>query len=334
MNRPKLGVVSALGLGFESVVRALWVLLVPLALDFFFWLGPRLSIHTLFERLIVAMGETTLPADSQQNWDEVRRFLSDVGNNLNLFSLLATDFAGLRLLPIPSLKAFELPDSSDQVLTQVGQVNLIVLENTGIVLLVGAALLALGLLFGAFFLTLIADRVRAAGGGQEPLLRRVLSNWLRLIVFVAMLFAFYFVVGIPFMLAVTVMWLINEGLGLLLVLLGWMATFWLFFLLTFAIYAIVLDGDGVLRAIWHSANVVRRNLLSTFGFILLSNLIVAGTALIWQSAEASAPGSVFAIVGNAFVGSGLVAATFFFYQDRYQAWREARGSLRAAGAAR
>ena len=33
MNRPKLSVLNALGLGYEAVVRALWVLLVPLGLD-------------------------------------------------------------------------------------------------------------------------------------------------------------------------------------------------------------------------------------------------------------------------------------------------------------
>ena len=334
MNRPKMGVVNALGLGFEAVLRALWVLLLPLALDVFFWLGPHSSIHTLFERLIVVMGQTTLPEDSQQNWDEVRRFLSDVGNNFNLFGLLATDFAGLRLLPIPSLKAFELPESGEQVLAQVGQANLIVLESASQALGVAMLLLLLGMLIGALFLTLIADRVRPVRPDVRSLPRRVLSSWLRMLLFVALLFGIYLVLGVPFLLVMTLVWLVNEALGLLLVLLGWTATFWLLFFLTFVTYAIVLDYEGVLQAAWHSANVVRRNLLSTFWLLLVSNLIVAGTAIIWQNFESSAPGNVLAIVGNAFIGSGLVAATFFFYQDRYQAWRESSGRAGATGAAR
>ena len=320
MNRPKLSVLNALGLGYEAVVRALWVLLVPLGLDFFFWLGPHISIHTLFERLIVAMGQTALDPDLQQSWDEVRRFLSEVGNNVNLLSLLATDFIGIRLLPIPTLKAFELPQSSEQELAQVGQANLIVIDSAAQAFLIGSGLLVLGLLVGSLFLTLIADRVRI-GEARRSLPRRVVYNWLRLALFAVMLFAFYFFVGVPFMLAVTIASLIHVALGFLVILAGWTVTFWLLVLLSFVVYAIALREDGVLLAIWHSANVVRRNLLSTFGLVLLSNLIVAGTAVIWQSVEVSWLGNVLAIVGNAFVGSGLVAASFLFYQDRYEAWQ-------------
>jgi len=184
-----MSVFNALGLGYEVVARALWVLIVPIALDFFFWLGPHISIHTLFERLIIAMGQTALDPEMQQNFDDLRRVLSEVGNNVNLFSLLATDFMGLRLLPTPTLKAFELPQTSEQAVAQVGGANLIVLDNPAFVLLVGLALLAVGLLIGAFFMTLIADRVRAHGGALPPLLRRVLLAWRKLGLCVALLLA-------------------------------------------------------------------------------------------------------------------------------------------------
>ncbi len=328
MNRPKLSVLNALGLGYEAVARALWVLLVPVALDFFFWLGPHISIHTLFERIIIVMGQTALDPDLQQNFDEVRRFLSDVGNNFNLFSLLATDFVGARVLPIPTLKAFELPQSSEQALAQVGTANLIVLDSPAQVFVIAVVLLAVGLLIGALFMTLIADRVRTARDNLRPLPQRVLFTWLKLGLFVALLFGFYVVAGIPFMLAITLASFIHAALALLLLLFGWTATFWLLLFLAFVAYAMVLDGDGVLRAMWHSANVVRRNLLSTFGLIVLSNLILAGTSVIWQRFEVSWLGNAIAIIANAFVGSGLVAATFLFYQDRYEAWRVTSGNKR------
>ena len=66
MNKPKLGIIQILSLGYESVVRAAWVLLIPVLLDIFFWLGPRLSIRTLFERLVVVLARNGPPGPEFQ----------------------------------------------------------------------------------------------------------------------------------------------------------------------------------------------------------------------------------------------------------------------------
>lgn len=334
MNRSKIGVIQALGLGFELVTRALWVILIPIALDFYFWLGPRLSVYPLFEGLIRSMANTgALAPEFQQNLDEVRLYLSEVGSSLNLFSLLATDFWGLRLLPIPTLKAFELPDVGDGSVIQASGSPLIPIDNVLAALLSALVLLAMGLLIGALYLTLIADRVRANEATLGPLPQRVLTYWLRLMLYVGSLLTFFALMSIPFMIVLGIASLIHYGLALLVMLSGWIASFWLLIYLLFVSYAIVIGNDNVLRALWNSTNVVQRNLLSTFSLVLLSNLIVMGMLTIWQRAEVSWLGNVIAIVANAFIGSGLVAAMFVFYQNRLQVWKEqgAGRQVQAAG---
>jgi hypothetical protein len=56
--------------------------------------------------------------------------------------------------------------------------------------------------------------------------------------------------------------------------------------------------------------------------MLLIGLIGAGFSIIWRMLSTSSWGTLLAIVGNAYIGSGLVATSFAFYRDRYVAWQE------------
>ncbi|MBI3734492.1 MAG: hypothetical protein HY259_13710 [Chloroflexi bacterium] len=328
MNKAKLGIISVIGSGYELVIRAFWIILIPVALDFYFWAGPRLSVQPLFDRLIMLMASATdLEPSFQQNFDDVRRTLSELGAHLNLFSLLVTDFLGLRILHVPSLKAFELPsDTPSAALTSA--MTVIALDSGPRAALMGGALLALGLLIGAVYLTLIGDRLRAERDSRA-FAGRVLIYWLRLGLFVGIVGAAYLILSLPFFVVLGVAAFINSGLALLVMLAGWTLSFWALFYMWFVAYALVMGNIGVRRAIWNSANVVQRNLLATFGLILISNIISLGMLLLWQTLESTAAGSVVAIAGNAFIGSGLVAAAMVFYQDRYRAWQESAASDQA-----
>ena len=48
---PPVGVIESLTTGFETVASHLGLLLFPALLDLFLWLGPRLSIDNLIQRL-------------------------------------------------------------------------------------------------------------------------------------------------------------------------------------------------------------------------------------------------------------------------------------------
>ena len=321
MNNRKIGIVQALGLGYESVVRSIWVVLIPIGLDLFFWLGPHLSIRSLFERLVADMAAASQSTpDFAQNMDEMRAALTAVGSSVNLFSLLATRFMGIQVLPVPSLKAFELPADLGGSLPAISG-PVVPVEGALPVLLVSAVLLAAGLLIGVIYLTLIADRVRGSQPPARPLPQRIIRHWLWLLLFVVLLTVASFFASIPFLLVAVLAYTFFPAVGALIMIAGLTVGYWILLYLWFVSYALVMDDVGIVRAIWYSANVVQRNLFPTFGLVVLSYIIVQGMLVVWQMLEANAFGNLLAIAGNAFIGSGLVAASFFWYQDRLRAWQ-------------
>ena len=109
----------------------------------------------------------------------------------------------------------------------------------------------------------------------------------------------------------SLMWLTSLGLGL------WVAlnTF-------FTVQALVLQDVGLVQAVWRSSSIVRRNLWATLGLIFLSLLIQLGFGQIWQRLNTGSWETLLGIVGNAYIGSGVMAAIMIFYLDRYWRWQE------------
>jgi hypothetical protein len=92
--------------------------------------------------------------------------------------------------------------------------------------------------------------------------------------------------------------------------------------LGFAREAIVVSGVGPLWALHASFNIVRRNLMGTLGFLALSWLIAVGSGVLWLNlAQRSTIGLIVAIVGSAYLGSGLLAARMAFYRERLRRWQ-------------
>jgi hypothetical protein len=69
--------------------------------------------------------------------------------------------------------------------------------------------------------------------------------------------------------------------------------------------------------------------------LVLTRLIRTGFGYVWPRLTGSVPGLAVSVLGNAFLGAGLAAATLCFYRDSYVAWREHLAQLaeqRAAAA--
>jgi hypothetical protein len=62
--------------------------------------------------------------------------------------------------------------------------------------------------------------------------------------------------------------------------------------------------------------VVAKNFWSAIGLISLTLLILTGTQIIWTSISFSSWGVMAGVVGNAYVASGLAAASMLFYRSR------------------
>jgi hypothetical protein len=106
---------------------------------------------------------------------------------------------------------------------------------------------------------------------------------------------------------------------------------WMLFHLSFVPHAIVVSESGLLRAVWNSLIVVGRNFWSALALVVSMNLIKAGFTVVWNRVSVNALLTAASIAGNAFIGTGLVAASLIFYRDRMEQWIAWLEQARSAG---
>lgn len=298
-----LSLIDTVSAGYQALNRRLWVLLVPVALDLYLWLGARLSFAPLLDdwRTLLGRSAALLTSDRRQQEQLVLALL-----NADMRSALAL----LNFVPLA------LP-----ALGQAGDGPALVVSGLG-----GAAAAALlvnllALLVSSLFLTLLAGGARNETFQLQASLRRVphvardIGRYLLALLGIGML------LGAPLLALSAVLATLLPGSALLLALLWYVALFWVYVYTGFAVEAILMSGVGPLRAISNSVNIVRRNLLATLGLLLLSFVVVSGLGVVWRTLATSVPGVLLAIGASAYVSSGLAAARLVFYSERLARWR-------------
>ena len=89
---PPPGVIVSLKAGFDAVANNIALILLPIVLDIFLWLGPRLSVGGLvnpFFKLVFDEARTTLTSSADlQRFTDFQAGFSEVIAHYNLLSLL------------------------------------------------------------------------------------------------------------------------------------------------------------------------------------------------------------------------------------------------------
>ncbi len=307
-----LGIIDTLGEGFASLHRHLWIILLPVLLDALFILGPGVSFAPVAER--VSAGITrSLPAatsdaqadpDAAEMVDSVRKNVGEY-RDANLLGVLSWQLPSLATttsaIAVPKLPPFVTAEISSEPAV------------FGLTLV----LAAIGLFGTSFYLSTLAQGVQMGGG--PGVLGRSGRTWVRLMALWAMLA----VVAIP----VSVLAVLTAGLA------GLAGAAGVSFLAGLAgagmvlvmFYTFFLDDAMVLLEVWPvpaaiaSARVVLRYFWQSLGFIVLANVISAGTALAWQWIIGNPAGLLAAVFGHAYISSGLIAAGLLFFWQRRQA---------------
>lgn len=306
-------IIDALSAGFNLVRRRLWLMLVPVVLDLFLWLGPRISVGPLLQRiapLLSPPATAALSAADAQTLALSRDALLEAGRSFNMFSLLTNS-----LLGVPGVMSVAEP--AQPVLA-----SPVVQVSSGWLALGALILLLLASVFIAtLYLSLIAQEVTTGTISLKNLLRDVWVCGSRIVVLGVFLLGIALVFILPMSIVSAVAAVFSQGLAIMMIGAFSLAAMWVtlavLIYLFFAVSAIVLNGDGVLQAVRNSVIVVRRNMWSTLGLVVLVNVISMGLGLVWQRMAVASWGAPIGILCNSFVGSGLAAAVFIFYRDRY-----------------
>lgn len=317
-----MGIIESLSAGFHTVTKRLWLILVPVVLDVYLWLGPRFSVAPVVQRLLpLFVAPPELGLDYQQMMIQNREMLQEIAQNVNLFSLLSASIPGMPALMTSGTPPITLTRS----VMPVWEGRSIWIYVVAIVVLWLA-----GVLFDSLYLTAVGYAVRAddpdAKGNQSvvPTGGFVSHVWFvcsRVVLFTILVGVLMAVIGFPLSLVLGLLSMLSVNLALIGVTLLMGTALWISFYLVFVIPAIVLDRTGIWRALWNSVNVVSRNFWATLGLILLSLFINFGFSVIWQRMNTGSWLTFLAIIGNAYIGTGSVAATFFFYRSRYARWQ-------------
>jgi hypothetical protein len=312
-----LNIIDALTAGFNTITRRLWLMLIPVALDVYLWQGPKLSIARLVKRLeplLTPAANIELSKSDAYNLAMSREAFIEMGESFNLFSLLSNTFLGVPNLLVVSPQSLNPNQPTMEVANGWMGLGLVV------------AFVLISVVIACFYLEMIAQIVRDGRVGFENMPQRVLSVSGRVVALGIILLLIILVLILPVSIFLTLVALVSQGVAIMLLGMFSLMVFWgsiiVMVYLFYVIYDLLINETGLLQSVWNSVMMVRRNLWPTLGLILLTNVLSAGLMLVWQRLTFASWGMVIAIVGNAFIGTGLVAAIMLFYMDRFRTWQE------------
>ena len=302
---PLPGIWQTIAAGFDFTSKHLWLILLPVLLDSFFWLGPRLSGRLIIERFV-----SLLPTD--QALLDLNSQLLVMAPRTNLFTSLSVP-----LLGIPALMVGATPEKTP-LPTQIVELDSVA-AWMGLFLLFSL----LGLLLTAVYYTLIAHSLQRVGDPRvslsgRALVGRMATVWLRLIglsvVVVIMGLALY----IPLLPISLVLGFISTVLAALVLFLGPVIMMWVVIYLFFVPFGLAWHGRSLFQTAVESLQLVRLHIIPTLGLLLALLIIRNLLSMVLLIADDGSWLTLAGMVGHAFVMTSLVAATFIFYRDRYQ----------------
>ena len=302
-RKQPIGILAALSTGFDTATRQLWLLVLPVGLDLFLWLGPRLKAAGLW-RLV----SFDIPSGLDE---QTRLFAQDLQATIRHTFESTNWFVWLRpmLFGVPGLMSgvgqspAGVPPAESQVADGVSFFAAL------------AVLTVLGVGLGGLYWSLIARQARDGRLDWGAALGRMAVVWPRLIGLALLIAGIVFLIWMP---VVTLSLLLGAALGLfgaLVVMSALALLVWLLFYVTFSLHGIVLYNQRVLDAVRASVRLGRTYFWSTFGLLAALVAIEWGMGLIWSLAPVDSWLWAVSIGGNAFVVTGLSMATMVFYME-------------------
>lgn len=304
-----LGVIDSISAGLALVWRRPWTLVVPILFDSLIWILPRLSLTQLFRPYLTDMLNTAALSSDPQAIQETRQTLEQLLQSFNVLGLVVTALNAVTRLP--SLLAVDATQLSSPISAWAYSVPLL---SPGLLLLLFVPLFLLGLFGVAVYLEWIAQGARPlANPDPRAALLRIAALWLRLILFSLLLTGFLFAGAI--LLLILQLLFNRPEIGAFATLVFTVGLFWVFIYFFFIPAASAVSNIGIRQALRRSTVLFRAFFWSTLGLIALSVFLDRGLAMVWEGLLIG-PLAIVGILGNAFIGTALIAASMVFYQDR------------------
>ena len=305
---PPPGVIGSLRAGFDTVSGHVKLILFPLALDLWLWLGPRLSVDSLLSpylRFLFEQARNRLesPADIQR----IAGFQASLMDALERFNLLSL-LGKLVTFPIgvSSLLVGTMP-----VVTPYGEQR--VVQISSLPGLVGLMFLFIGIGWaggGLYFRWVSGTALGSEEAGISSVRAIIQTFILSVIWFIGLMIAM--VLGF---LVLTLLGLISQSLANGAVFVMLMLSFWLIVPLFFTPHGIFVRRQNAFSSVLSSLRMARFTLPTSGMFVLSAFLLYRGLNYLWGVPPNNSWMLLIGIAGHAFITTALLAASFVYYRD-------------------
>ncbi len=317
-----MNIIETLSAGMNAVYKQLWLLIVPILVDLFLWMGPQITVEPLLinmaNNITTARAEIAAMPNIDQETIESLNALADFTQNMATSETADINIAALVevfAVRVPMIVVLpSAPENSSSTTT-------IEIDSQGAFWGICFLLLLIGSAISAMYLTIAAQGIREVDP-PKPFFHQLRRNWAYMTLIEILIILVIIMVGLPTALIFLVLGMFLPSVISLIVSIMTMTMLWIGFYAVFTLDALFVSDTNPLQALWHSVNIVQRNFWSALGFLILVNVISLGLTVIWNQISVNPFGALISIVGSAYVGTGLVLASFIFYRDRFTRWQE------------
>jgi len=307
---PPPGVIGSLRAGFDAVSRHVNLILFPLTLDLWLWLGPRLSVDRLltpyFKFLFEQAGRGLASPSDIQRIAGVQASFMDGLERFNLLSLLG------KLVTFP-IGVSSLLVGSMPVATPYGEQRVVqILSLPGLVGLVFLFIL-IGWVGGGLYFRWVSGTALGREEAGISSARAIIQTFiLSVIWFIGLMIAM-----VPVFVVLTLLALISPALANGAVFVMLMLSFWLIVPLFFTPHGIFVSRQNAFSSVLSSLRMARFTLPTSGMFVLSTFLLYRGLNYLWSVPPNDSWMLLIGIAGHAFITTALLAASFVYYRDMH-----------------
>jgi hypothetical protein len=297
--------IPALVSGFNLVASKVYLLALPIALDLFLWFGPHFRLKTLLYPTIqeIFSNQPNAGTDATAMFATMTQLWGMILDHFNLLTLLSALPVG-----VPSLMAGILPNQNPLGLPPAFEIASWNQALSGWLLFA-----ILGLVLGCFYFSLVS---RATAHTAEPFsFAHAVWEVMQVFGMTLMLLALMFVFSIPIMIISVVLGMINPGIAQVAVLVCSFLLLWVLLPLVFTPHGIYVNHQNAFRSMLISGSLVRSMFPGVALFLLSAIILAQGLGYLWRLPPENSWFMLAGIFGNAFIGTGLLAASFIYYRS-------------------
>lgn len=309
---PPPGVIGALRAGFDVVSSHVILILMPLLVDVFLWLGPRLSVERLLGPIYrVAFEQIRIDLASVEEANRLTQFQSVFNELLERFNLVSL-VTRLHTFPIgiSSLMAKVMPVNSPM-----GEQNIFSISSSWWLLIYMFLLVICGWVAGGLYFRWVSGVV--LGEGEEGIspLQAILQTLLLSVIWMASLIGISIPLGILLMVLISLSPALASATALLML----VFSFWLIVPLYFTPHGIFIRRQNAFSSIYTSLRMARFTLPTSAMFVFSVFILSTGLNYLWSVPSSDSWMLAIGIAGHAFITTALLAASFVYYRDM-NAW--------------